>query len=170
MTPVNLVLELQKLIADAVKDYKLKAENQEDCKITVYAQHIRDEVFQDERCYPLIVVSLQGAKDHTNNAGPEASLATVGLTFGVFAEDKNGWMDLLNIMETVRQKIMACRTVANRHRLTDVVEWNTIEAQPYPFWFGYGTLKYSIGQPQEVLPELIESIVGEAVDIDKKFY
>ena len=171
MTPVELVLSLKQEIEDAVKDYRLLAENQEDRGITVYAQHIRDEIFDDRegRYYPLIIVSLQEERDNIGESGREASMATVGLTFGIFAEDKDGWMDLLNIMETVRQRILTNRTVANRHRLVEAVEWKAIEAQPYPFWFGYGTLKYSIAQPQEMLPAFDEDIIGDAVDTEKNF-
>lgn len=163
MTPANLILALAKEIETAVKDYKLKAENQGDRKITVYAQHIKDEDFEDGAYYPLVIVSLQKAKDHLDNSGPEASMATVGLTFGVFAEDKNGWMDLLNIMEHVRQRILTNRTIEQTYRLTDVVEWETIEAQPYPFWFGYGTLKYTIAQPQEGFPLEFQEVMEEYI-------
>lgn len=163
MTPAGLILALVKELESALKDYKLRAENQENRTVTVFAQHIKDEVFNDDegRYYPLVIVSLQKAKDTLDGSGVEASMATIGLTFGVYADDKDGWMDLLNIMEHTRQRVLRQRTIADRYRLADVVEWDLIEVQPYPFWFGYGTLKYCIAQPQEGFPAKYQEIMEE---------
>ena len=75
------------------------------------------------------------------------STATIGMTIGVYGEDKNAWMDLLSIMERIRQRICNNRTVARKYPLEYPNKWETVEAQPYPFWFGYGTVKYRVGHP-----------------------
>ena len=48
MIPARLIEALADEIRDATKDYKLKAEGQEDKKVTVYCQHIPDEDFTQD--------------------------------------------------------------------------------------------------------------------------
>lgn len=160
MIPVNLLFALKAEVEDAVKDYKMAAENQDDKKVTVYAQHIPDENFLEDTYYPLIIVSLQKVKDSLEDA-PEASIATVGFTFGVHGFEPEAWRDLLNLMEHVRQRLLTHRTIADAYRLVLPIEWETIEAQPYPFWFGYGTVTYTIAQPQEGFPVEFDAIMEE---------
>lgn len=162
MIPARLVMALRAEIADAVKDYKMEAENQEDKKVTVYAQHIPDEDFEDDTYYPLIIVSLQKVKDEEQTpARPDSSTATVGLTFGVHGFGKDTWRDLLNLMEHVRQRLLRKRTIADLYRLSLPLEWEAIEAQPYPFWFGYGTATYTVAQPQDGCMEGWQEITEE---------
>ena len=101
MIPVRLIEALADEIRDATKDYKLRAEGQEDKKVTVYCQHIPDEDFLSDTYYPLVIVSVQEVTD--DNEG--MSIATVGLTIGVYGDDKEAWMDLLSIMERIRQRV-----------------------------------------------------------------
>ena len=168
MTPARLVQAVTAEVKEAVKDYRMKAEGQEDKAVSVYAQHIPDEDFQDDSFYPLVIVSWQGSEDTD-----EGSQATIGLTFGVYglngeelqdewAESEAGrpgadgrgegaWQDLLSIMERVRQRLLIFRLLDNNFRLILPTKFETIEAQPVPYWFGYGTLHYEIGQPNEQL-------------------
>ena len=141
MIPVRLIEALADEIRDATKDYKLKAEGQEDKKVTVYCQHIPDEDFLSDTYYPLVIVSVQEVTD--DNEG--MSIATVGLTIGVYGDDQEAWMDLLSIMERIRQRVCNEKIIARKYPLVMPTKFETIEAQPYPFWFGYGTLKYRVG-------------------------
>ena len=150
MTPASLILALKKETETATQNYKMHTENQADKKVSVYAQHIPNDDFEDDTFYPLILVSVQSGEDNQNAASiAELSTVTVGLTFGVYGEDRDAWMDLLNLMECVRQHLLKRRTINKHHRLVLPTKWETIEVQPYPFWFGYGTLKYTVAQPQE---------------------
>ncbi len=165
MIPVNLLFALKAEIEDAIKDYKMAAENQADKKVTVYAQHIPDDDFLEDTYYPLIIISLQKVRDSEDGADTaEASTATVGFTFGVHGFDPDAWRDLLNLMEHVRQRLLTHRTIAESYRLVLPIEWETIEAQPYPFWFGYGTVTYTIAQPQEGFPVEFDEITEEVVN------
>ena len=141
MIPVRLIEALADEIRDATKDYKLKAEGQEDKKVTVYCQHIPDEDFLSDTYYPLVIASVQEVTD--DNEG--MSIATVGLTIGVYGDDKEAWMDLLSIMERIRQRVCNEKIIARKYPLVMPTKFETIEAQPYPFWFGYATLKYRVG-------------------------
>lgn len=148
MTPALLVQAIAEEITAAVKDYELKAEGQEDKSVSVYQQHIPDEKFQDDSYYPLVIAAWQGSKDED-----EGSTATIGLTFGAYGSEPDAWMDLMSIMERVRQRLLENRLLKRRYRLALPTKWETIEEQPYPYWFGYATLNYQIGQPSERVPD-----------------
>ena len=160
MVPVRLIDSLADIIRDAVKDYTLAIEGQQEKQITVYTQHIPDENFNNDQYYPLIIVSAQQIDDNEDGGKMNDSTVKVGVTFGVYGADENAWRDLMNIMESVRQAVLKNRTVNRRHRLILPLKWETIEAQPYPFWFGYGTLKYTIAQPVE---ESVETYYKEDI-------
>ena len=157
--PERLINSLKEEIEIAVKDLRLRAENQEDKHVSVYAQHIPDEDFHDDSYYPLVIVSLNKVED-TEPVEGSGSTATIGLTIGVYGEDKQAWMDLLSIMERIRQRVLIFRKLDRRFRLVLPVKWKTVEAQPYPFWFGYGTLVYQIAQPNEQMADNWENIAN----------
>lgn len=141
MIPNRLIEALANEIREATKDYVLKAEGQEDKKVSVYCQHIPDEEFLSDTYYPLVVVSVQNVEDSDGE-----SVATIGLTMGVYGEDKQAWMDLLSIMERIRQRVCEHDIIDRKYKILFPAKWETVEAQPYPFWYGYGTLKYRIGR------------------------
>ncbi len=144
MIPNLLVQAIAELLRKALAEYKMQAEGQDDKSVTVYEQHIPDEDFESDTYYPLVIVSCQNVEDKE-----EGSTATIGLTIGVYGDDKEAWIDLLNIMEHIRQSLLKYRTIDQRFRLAFPTKFETIEAQPYPFWFAYATLTYTIGQPEE---------------------
>ena len=160
MIPVRLVQCLKAEIEIAVKEYRMKAEGQDDKRVSVYAQHIPDEDFQHDSYYPLVVVSLNKVED-MESVEASGSIATIGLTIGVYGEDRQAWMDLLGIMERIRQRLLIFRKLDGRFRLVMPAKWETIEAQPYPFWFGYGTLMYQIGQPNERMADNWDRIMED---------
>lgn len=98
--------------------------------------------------------------EDTEPVGGSGSTATIGLTIGVYGEDKQAWMDLLSIMERIRQRVLIFRKLDRRFRLVLPVKWETVEAQPYPYWFGYGTLVYQIAQPNEQMADNWENIAN----------
>ena len=160
MIPERLVNALKEEITIAVKDYRMKAEGQADKSVSVYAQHIPNEDFEDDSYYPLVIASLQQVEDAEPAEGT-GSIATIGITFGVYGEDKLAWMDLLSIMERVRQRLLIFRKLDRRFRLMLPAKFETIENQPYPFWFGYGTVSYQIGQPNEQMADNWNRIMEE---------
>lgn len=156
MIPAMLVSAVAAEVRTATAGYKMRAEGQADKRVSVYPQHISNEDFEDDSFYPLVIVSLQKVED-----AAEGSEATIGLTFGVYGEDKEAWRDMLSIMERVRQRLLIFRKLEKRFRLKLPTKFETIENQPYPYWFGYATLVYTIGQPSENKPEQWERIMQE---------
>ena len=160
MTPAMLVSAVVREVEAATANYRMKAEGQADKKVSVYAQHIPDDEFKDDTYYPLVIVSWQKTEDMTE---PEkvGSEATIGLTFGVYGEDKEAWRDLLSIMERVRQRLLVFRKLENRFRLVLPTKFETIEIQPYPYYFGYATLVYTVAQPNEKMAAGLDRIMQE---------
>ena len=154
MTPVELIEQLSLLIRDSVKNYKLLSELEIDLatqqlkKVSVYEQEIPEEEFNDDSYYPLVIVSLQKIQDQIEESEVKPTLMIVGLTIGVYGEDKNAWKDLLNLTETVRCCALSNKMVAKKFRLVEVMDSDFIEKQPYPFHFSYITLIYSTFQPR----------------------
>ena len=99
MIPALLVKAVADQVREATKLYKMRAEGQEDKAVTVYEQHIPDEEYESDTYYPYVIVSCQTVEDVE-----DGSTATIGLTVGVYGEDRLAWMDMLSIMERVRQR------------------------------------------------------------------
>ena len=156
MTPAMLVSAVVHEVQTAAAGYKMRAEGQADKTITVYPQHIPDDDFEDDSYYPLVIVSFQKAED-----AADGSEATIGLTFGVYGEDKEAWRDLLSIMERVRQRLLIFRKLESRFRLVLPTKFETIEVQPYPYYFGYATLVYTVAQPNEQMAAELDRIMQE---------
>ena len=141
---------------EATKLYKMQAEGQGDKTVSVYEQHIPDEEYEDDTYYPYVIVSCQNVED-----GPPGSTATIGLTIGVYGQDKLAWMDLLSIMERIRQRLLLLQKLDNIFRLLLPTKFETIENQPYPYWFGYATLVYQIPQPNMKTAKELDAIMEE---------
>lgn len=155
MIPINLVKTITEEVKETVKGYKLKAEGQDDKYVSVYTQRIPDEALElnDDSYYPLILVSLQNITESERGT----STVKIGITMAVYGEDMGAWEDLLNIQEGIRQKLMGMTMIANRYILQFPATWETPEIQPYPFWFSYGSLTYTVPQmiPESVRRELV---------------
>ena len=160
MTTTKLVEALAAEIRDATKDLKLPIEYQNERqrktestwrKVSVYEQYLPEADFQNDTYYPLVVVEWLSTVD-TVHGVTNGSRATVGLSFGVFAREGDGWKDCFHLMEIVRQRLLTKRTLAKQFRLEDEITWQTASNQPVPFFYGYAELQYQIYQPYEPLP------------------
>lgn len=156
MIPTMLVKAVAEQVREATKLYKMQAEGQEDKPVTVYEQHIPDEEYENDTYYPYVIVSCQNVEDVE-----DGSTATIGLTIGVYGQDKLAWMDMLSIMERIRQRLLLVRLLDDMFRLILPTKFETIENQPYPFWFGYGTLVYQIPQPNAQMAMKLNAIMEE---------
>lgn len=145
MTARELIGALASEVRLAVKDYRLSYDGGGEKSVTVYEQYIPSERFERDdtgEFHPLIVVALNGIEDR------EESEAAVGLTFAVYDEEATGWVDLMNLMETVRIRLLRRRMVSRRYRLREM-DAELAEVQPRPFWYGLITARYFIYQPEE---------------------
>ena len=150
---VGLMQALTTEIEQAASIYKFSSELEPDKKVTIYTQEIPDTILDDEKddeekgsYYPLILAALQSVGDDLETAEPAPSVAVVGLTIGTYGEDKNAWIDLMNLTETIRAHLLTKPIIAKSFRLVTNIELNFIERQPHPYHFAYITLKYTVLQ------------------------
>ena len=112
MIPAILVKGVAEQVREASKLYKMQAEGQEDKAVSVYEQHIPEDELRDDSYCPLVVVSCQNVEDTA-----EGSTATIGLTIGVYGQDKQAWLDLLSVMERIRQRLLLVQKIDDIFRL-----------------------------------------------------
>lgn len=162
MTPSILIQELAEELRQATRNFIFQAEYQADKKVSVYEGFLPTESFNTQTFLPMIVVELRNVEDTE-----EGSTATVGLMFAVYGgEDAkfgggrelpksnfrdygDGWRDLLNLAECVRQHLLGLpsRTLANKFRLMLPMTFSPQPDQPYPFFYGDMILNFMVGQP-----------------------
>lgn len=159
MIAAHLVETLAAEIRDATANIKMPVEYHNERerrmestwqKINVFEMYIPEDLFDNSVYYPLIVVEWLMTKDRTLGEN-KGSLATIGLSFGVFGKEYDGWKDCVHLMEVVRERLLTKRTLANKYRLTGEITWQTApaEKQPRPFFYGYTEIIYQLYQPQE---------------------
>ena len=145
MTPLNLIRALRSEVEFDLQSFQLSSEN-ESKEIGVHL-HLANENFTNEDLYPLILISLLQVKDlPLESIRPAMSIAEVEFTIGVFGEDSETYMDLLNICEHLRQKLLRDQLIANKFRLQLPIQTEILANQPYPYQFAYLKTQYSIGR------------------------
>ena len=162
MTPTNLIQALSDELRKATSHFIFQAEYQADKKVTVYDGFLPVESFSNQTFLPMIVVELRGVEDTD-----EGSSATVGLMFAVYGGENakygggrelpngkfkdygDGWRDLLNLAECVRQHLLGLpsRTLANQFQLILPMVFSPQPEQPFPFFYGDMVLNFTVGQP-----------------------
>lgn len=141
----RLIKALSEEVRDAVKGYRLHGDRDPPDGVTIYRQFIPIERFEreDGRYHPFILTALRTVEDG------EQTEMEAGLTFGVYGEDDETWVDLLNLMETVRLRLLSKRVIGRRYRLIDTLTSEINELQPAPFFYGAMMLRYATEQIRE---------------------
>ena len=149
MSAIELVSALALEVRSAVETYRLEADRQPRKAITVYEQFIPKAHMNDPsgQYHPLVVVTCRGVMDDEDN-----TIAEAGLTFGVYGEstlEEEPWRDLLNVMESVRLRLLERQLIGGCYRLMRPLEMEYAEVQPAPFFYGEMTARYVMYQPVE---------------------
>lgn len=153
MTHSELVRAVAAEIKKALTNVKLRTEyattptEENFVQVNVFSQYLPQDLFETSSYYPLVIVEWLDTKDDLDE---EKSVATIGLTLGVFAKEADGWLDAFHLMEVIRQRLLEHRILEKKFRLIDEVNWTTPEAQPTPFFIIIAELKYSI---QHIVPD-----------------
>lgn len=155
MTPTELVKTLAAEIRQAVENIQLPTEyattpaQDNFVKVNVFEQYLPQDLFETTSYYPLVIVELVEVRDEIN----KESIATIGLTLGVYAKEADGWQDAFHLMEVIRQHLLTRRVIGKKFRLIDEATWSVPDAQPTPFYVVVGEVKYSVQLPaQEIRP------------------
>lgn len=132
MTALNLVQALAQEIRAEVAEYTCIAEYQADKKVTVYEQVMPSDEFADDSYYPCVIISL---KDYEDDVAE--SWADVIISIGVYGgERQDGWRDLFNISETVRQYLNRQEVVGQKFCREYPISYELLDSQPVPFYYG----------------------------------
>jgi hypothetical protein len=101
-----------------------------------------------EANFPCVVVKLDEGTDKEENA-PDATRIGVRILVGVYDENPNcqGYRDVMNIMETIRQDLLTTRYLERKYRLEMPFAWYLFEDQPWPVFFGYVETVWETGRP-----------------------
>ena len=142
MTPFILQDDIIKEMEKLFSGFKLTSA--EDCRgISVFAQDVplkskRD----DEGLFPYIIVRLEDGSIGEKNS------CKVTLVFGVHdqGKDRNGYKDILNLIEKVCLRYSTNRIIAGRYTVIEDIEWTLQEEDTFPFYFGGVALNVEIPQ------------------------
>ena len=153
MTPADLVKSLSEEIKDACAGIRLLTEYGEVpaaenvVSVNVFEQVLPKDCFENTTYLPFVLIELLQVEDDLK----EGSTAQIGLSFGVYGLESDGWQDLVHLTETCRERLLTKRLIAQKYRLVRA-EWQTVQAdtQPLPFQYATAILTYSIFQPQDV--------------------
>ena len=146
MTPIKLIKALAKELREELKNFKLLAEYQADKKIAVYEQILPLDKFRSDTFYPNIVVYLVRVDEDGDD-----SIATVNLSIGVYGgENEEGWQDLFNIAESVRQYVLTHPRIGEKFPLVTPIYFAPVppSEEPEPFFFFDCIIRYRIATPR----------------------
>ena len=150
MTPRILIKTLAKSLREELKDFKLLAEYQPDRKIRVYEQIMPLSHQDDDTFYPNVVVYLSRIDEDGTD-----SIATVNFSTAVYGgEDSEGWQDLFNIAERIRQFVLTHPTVDEKFELEMPIYFAPVPPaeQPEPFFYFDCFVRYRIATPRVSIP------------------
>lgn len=101
-----------------------------------------------EENFPCVVVKLDEGTDKEENT-PDATRIVVHILVGGYDDnpDCQGYRDVMNIMETIRQDLLAARYLNHRYKLEMPFTWYLLEDQPWPVFFGYVETVWETGRP-----------------------
>lgn len=104
-----------------------------------------------ESNFPCIIVKLDEGRDKEENA-PDATRIDIRILVGVYdaSPDCQGYRDVLNILERIRQDLLTSRYLERKYRLEMPCKWYLFEDQPWPIFFGQIETVWETGRPQMV--------------------
>jgi hypothetical protein len=151
MIPIMLIDELCLFVQGVVKEILLPTSQGELKTPTVHPGYLpfKGAASEDAAEYPLIIVRLLNGDDNE-----DGSKATVQIIVGTYGEDSQGWREVLNILERIRQSLFKTRTIAKKYRIEYPLKWEVPDEQPRLQWIASMTTNWTIAQPiEEVIYE-----------------
>ena len=101
-----------------------------------------------EENFPCVIVKFDEGIDKEENA-PDATRINVRILIGAYdpSPDEQGYRDVMNTMETIRQALLIDRYLEHRYRLEMPFKWYLFEDQPWPVFFGQIETVWETGRP-----------------------
>lgn len=146
MTPINCARNVAEFLREQFQGYTAPDE-----KIAANGITIRDgflpkqtTVEAKRRQSPYIVIRPVRIDDD-DKEGSTADLQILVTTYNDNKED--GHLALYHILEFIRQSLLTHRLIKKKNILQMPIKTMIPEEQPFPQWWGYMEVTYSIGQP-----------------------
>ena len=170
MTELNLIDALVEKLRETFKDYQLKAKSGLLQTVSVFAQYLPqpsavtvepkddDETIEPqgytpediESNFPCVIVKFDEATDREEGA-LNASRINIRILVGTYDEspDCQGYRDVLNIIELVRQELLTLegRVLHQRYRLEMPLKSYLFDEQAWPIYFGQIESVWETGRP-----------------------
>lgn len=135
MTPAMLINDLANDLQALFTGKTFKLANGESGALNIYQQHIPIAAFggDEDACYPYLMIKLE-QHSQLDATGPTECQVTVFA--GIFDdnEDLQGYKDLMNIMEDIRQHFLGQGVIAGKYRLTYPLAVVYSEDDYYPYF------------------------------------
>ncbi len=100
-----------------------------------------------EANFPCIIIQFIESTDNEERR-LEMTTLNVRFLFGIYdkAPDCQGWRDILNMIEIVRQEFLTRRYLAEKFRLNMPVKSRLVDSDTWPVYFGEMDLVYETGR------------------------
>jgi hypothetical protein len=101
-----------------------------------------------EANFPCVIVKIDEGTDKEENTS-DATRILVRILIGVYDDNPNcqGYRDVMNILETIRQDLLSNRYLERKYRLEMPFDWYLFEDQPWPVFFGQIETLWETGRP-----------------------
>jgi hypothetical protein len=169
MIALNLLDALVTRFQEQFSNYALPTKGGEVKNIKVFSQYLpqpkgptikpRGEVSEEdsndvygpedfEANFPCVIVKLDEGTDKEENTA-DATRIAARILVGVYDEtpDCQGYRDVMNIIETIRQDLLTTRYLERKYRLEMPFKWYLFEDQPWPVFFGQIETVWETGRP-----------------------
>lgn len=95
---------------------------------------------EDEEDFPYILIRYNQGEDEI-----DSGIVKINILLGAYRNDETGWIDILNMIETIR-KTLKKQGVFSNGSLEYPIKYNIPVDQAVPFFQGEINLTFSIGQ------------------------
>jgi hypothetical protein len=169
MIALNLLDALVARLQAIFSDYALPAKGGEEKNIKIFSQYLpqpkgptvtpggqaEDEELEGvygpkdfEANFPCIIVKFDEGTDKEENTS-DATRIAVRILVGAYDEspDCQGYRDVMNILETIRQELLTARYLERKYKLEMPFKWYLFEDQPWPVFFGQIETVWETGRP-----------------------
>ncbi len=105
---------------------------------------------KDLEVFPFVIVRPRSGVDSVQGAEQDAK-ETIELIVGTYSDENDGWKDVLQVLQAIRQDLAAAPTIANTaFEHVGPLTWDIPEEQARPQWLGRATTIWQIPRPRRV--------------------
>lgn len=138
MNELDLILELQRQLAEHLKSYKFPAQSGALSKINVHSLKLPNPNVLDSNLYPLVFLEIVGSQDDA-----QQSLTQILITCGTYSTDNlaGGLMDLTILTQAVKNFLLTHKLIGS-FSLQYPVDTMFTEADSADFYFSQTLAEY----------------------------